>query len=668
MTSFKTQISPDNTHSILINKLILVGHRKNYVIPFYPGVNIIYGDSATGKSSILQLISYLLGGSSFLYEEEIESSVVYAALEVNLGPTLYTIKRDIYDNSRPIEVYKSDFDNIDKFFPKKFSPKYTITTPDGFYLDFLMQELNLPSIRLRQAPTQSDSTMVRLSFRDIFKFCHLDQEDIGSKHILDAANPVVAIKNKETFKYFFNLLDTNISDLAQEISEKTTFRNRLSEKYTLVSEFLRETEFESSFSISDSTEELDSQATALTEELEDIKKRIYADSENYRNLKDILSEITLQLNNSQHLKLSAELAIDRYSRLKNDYLNDIEKLKAIRVAKSIIGVSEHQEGPCPICDNLIELNTLREHFNISDQDKVNHELLVLNRRIKDLSEMIESEKNTIIKSQLDIKAFEIEQNRARRMLDESSNSVISPYISQRDGILIELTSINEKKHQLEKSLKIRNQQKAIFEEMEKSNTDISLLNEKLNKLRELAPSLDEILDGLSDFMIQYLKKIGIKNQHNISISKKNFLPDLRDRDYVKITSGGLRTILSIGHYANLHKTSLFLDMNFPRLLMIDTVGKYLGKTKDRFTETDVNEDKLENVADPEKYRNIYEYLCDIAESAEQRNLISQIILVDNDVPEYIKQKYSGFIVAHYSSDPDSGLQPGLIDDFQKYPE
>ena len=208
-----------------------------------------------------------------------------------------------------------------------------------------------------------------------------------------------------------------------------------------------------------------------------------------------MSEITLQLNNSQHLKLSAELAIDRYSRLKNDYLNDIEKLKAIRVAKSIIGVSEHQEGPCPICDNLIELNTLREDFNISDQDKVNHELLVLNRRIKDLSEMIESEKNTIIKSQLDIKAFEIEQNRARRMLDESSNSVISPYISQRDGILIELTSINEKKHQLEKSLKIRNQQKAIFEEMEKSNTDISLLNEKLNKLRELAPSLDEILDG-----------------------------------------------------------------------------------------------------------------------------------------------------------------------------
>lgn len=445
MTSFKTQISPDNTHSILIHRLILVGHRKNYVIPFYPGVNIIYGDSATGKSSILELISYLLGGSNFLYEEEIESSVKYAALEVNLGASLYTIKRDIFDTSRLIEVYKSNFDNIDQFFPKKFSPKYSINSPDGFYLDFLMQELGLPSIRIRQAPTQADSTMVRLSFRDIFKFCHLDQDTIGSKNILDAANPIVSLKNKETFKYFFNLLDTNISDLVEEISDKTSFKNRLSEKYELVSEFLRETEFESSFSISDSQEELDLQAKALTEELEEIKQRIYADSESYRELKDILSQITLELNNSQNLRLAAEGAIDRYSRLKNDYVNDIEKLKALRTAKSIIGVSENQEGQCPICDNPIELSSLREEFDISDQDKVNHELLVLNRRIKDLSEIIESEKQKLIKVELDIKVLESEQNKARRMLDESSNSVISPYISQRDGILVELASINEKK-------------------------------------------------------------------------------------------------------------------------------------------------------------------------------------------------------------------------------
>ncbi|EOQ8640893.1 AAA family ATPase, partial [Escherichia coli] len=47
-----------------INSLILVGVRKNYVTTFYKGLNVIYGDSDTGKSSILEFINYLLGASS----------------------------------------------------------------------------------------------------------------------------------------------------------------------------------------------------------------------------------------------------------------------------------------------------------------------------------------------------------------------------------------------------------------------------------------------------------------------------------------------------------------------------------------------------------------------------------------------------------------------------
>lgn len=666
MTSFKTPIPPNNTHSILIKQLILVGIRKNYVIPFFPGVNVIYGDSATGKSSILEIIKYLLGSSSFIYDEEIESSVNYAVIEVSFGSTTFTIKRDIFDSSKLIEVYKSTYENIDQVFPKKYSPNYKINSEDGFYLDFLMSALSLPAIKIRQAPTQADSNMVRLSFKDIFKYCYLDQDDVGSKEILDSGNPAVSIKNKQTFKYFFNLLDTNISDLEQEISELTTTKNQLLQKYKSVSEFLRETEFESSFAISDTSEELESQSNLLTEELEVIRGNIFASSEDYRNLKQILNEITQQLNLSENTRIASESAIERYSRLKNDYLNDIEKINAIKIAKSLIGVEDIQEGTCPLCDSRIVIDSIKDKLEISDTDKVNHEILALNRRVKDLKELINGEKNTYTKALMDIRLLEDEQEKARRMIDEESNLMISPYISQRDGILIELTSINEKRHQLNKSLKIRNQQKSIYEQIEKDEKTLETLSLKLEELKISAPSLEGILSDLSDLLAQYLKNVGIKDQRGISISQKSFLPILRDRDYSKITSGGLRTILSIGYYANLQKASLFVDMNLPRFLMIDTVGKYLAKTQDKYIETDLLEDKQENVSDPEKYKNVYDYLFKITESAEEKGLISQILLVDNDVPEYIKEKYAGFIVAHYSSDINSGLSIGLIDDAPQY--
>ncbi|EES8250330.1 AAA domain protein, partial [Escherichia coli EC1735] len=100
-----------------INSLILVGVRKNYVTTFYKGLNVIYGDSDTGKSSILEFINYLLGASSIDLADEIKTSVNYAALEVVINDTVFTIVRDIYDHKKAIEVYRCKFDDLHKHFP-----------------------------------------------------------------------------------------------------------------------------------------------------------------------------------------------------------------------------------------------------------------------------------------------------------------------------------------------------------------------------------------------------------------------------------------------------------------------------------------------------------------------------------------------------------------------
>ena len=131
-----TFVEPNNKPSIFISQLILIGGRKNYVVPFSRGVNIVYGDSATGKSSILECINYLLGSSKLIYDREIESSVRFIMMEVFLNGRPHVIRRDLFKPANPIEVYLTGLDLIDTVFPKKLTPSFGVAPgSDGYFSD-----------------------------------------------------------------------------------------------------------------------------------------------------------------------------------------------------------------------------------------------------------------------------------------------------------------------------------------------------------------------------------------------------------------------------------------------------------------------------------------------------------------------------------------------------
>ncbi|MDN2679465.1 AAA family ATPase [Janthinobacterium sp. SUN033] len=649
--------------SIIINQLILVGHRKNYVTQFNRGVNIIYGDSATGKSSILELINYALGAKNFIYEREIETSVKYLAIELSLNNITYVIKRDIFQPQKHVEVYQSTFDTLDTVYPKLLAADFSSSSaPDGYLSDFLLSALNLPILKVKEAPSKVESSMVRLSFRDLFKYNYLKQDDVGSKGFLGNGNWPLSNKNKQTFKYIFNLLDSNITGLEDELGRVTAQKNKLDSKYDSISEFLRETRFESSIELLDSRDELTRQVTILQENLSLINRSIVSDNQSYAYLKEKLVEISLGIKlNDLHTERSMA-AIERFSRLKNDYQIDVDKIKSIVEAKALIGDAAQSTFPCPICENTVHLNEINEEYQIDESKNATHEINSINRRIKDINLLIQQERDKLSIAKSEMLVLKEDEEKARRLLDVETSQIITPYLSERDGISSELATVKEKLRQVEDSAKIRRQHKLLFDEATSLGERIVNLTTKLNEMRKLAPSLEEVLSTLGDLLSSYLEIVNIKDRRDISISKSTLLPVLRNRDYGDITSGGLRTILSIGYLSILFNLTLRRDMNLPAFLMVDTVGKYLGKTQSKYNETDLKEDTKEGVSDPTKYKNMYSYMLSLAEAAEDLNIPCQILLVDNDVPVDVQRDYSGFTVAHFSSRGENGLPLGLIDD------
>lgn len=655
--------------NILINKLIVVGRTKDYTVNFNPGVNIIYGDSATGKSSILNLIDYLLGGKKFKSYPEIESAGRYAALDVTLNEDRYTIKRDLFDPKRVIEVYPCSYEKIGEHAITNYLPSYNLNAqyPDtGFYSDFLLDALNFSKVKLKESPTKDASKQVRLSFRDIFKYSYINQDVLGSVNFLKSDDWAVKTKNKEVFKYIFNALDSNVSNLEGLISDKTNERNKLDKTYRTVSDFLRDAEFETLIGLDDKIDIVDAEVDKIEKQIAQLNQDQVEDPEIYQAIKTELANLAMERRATVEDMQEQYLKIERFTRLKNDYLNDINKYKASVSAKRVIGEVEQEIELCPVCDNTLEVSVAKENFEITPQEKIVSEINILKRRARETESIANHAKLDWEKSQAKLKEIEGSEREGHKLQDK--NTAISPRVAERDIFVTKLGELIQHRKELVSRLKVRNKHSHLSTSKESLEKSIASLQEQLKELKKHTPTMTEVLENLADSLKVYLNFIRIKSPTGISFDEKTFYPKVRDIEYSDITSGGLRTIVGIGYMCALMEEALKSSISYPSFLMIDTVGKYLGKTKEQdYKEvTDQDADLNEAVSDPAKYKNIYEFIMDLSEKYESRNRICQFILVDNDVPDYIVKDLQRYIVAHYSSERLNGLPVGFIDDADSY--
>lgn len=291
------------------------------------------------------------------------------------------------------------------------------------------------------------------------------------------------------------------------------------------------------------------------------------------------------------------------------------------------------------------------------------ELNSLKRRIKDTEHIVNESRRQWEIEEARLREIDEQELKARELIDQNTKDLASPYLAERDMYVGQLGELKQKRKEFVSRLKIRNQHNLLTRKIKSLEISIAQLKERLDELREKAPSMADVLSSLADSLKDYLDFVKIKDPSGISLSSDKFTPIVRGIEYGNITSGGLRTIVGIGYLCSLIKEALKTKMSYPSFLMIDTVGKYLGKTHNRYESgTSLAEDSKEGVSDPLKYQNIYEYIIRLSSKYEQKNRTCQFILVDNDVPDHIVDKLSGFIVAHFSSERINGLPVGFIDD------
>jgi len=379
---------------ILLCKLILVGTRKNYEVSSLSRLNIIYGDSGTGKSSILNLIDYALGAKVVFNYPEIQEIAKYILLEIKLNGKIYTIKRDVFDSGKDIEVFASAIDGIDDVFSKKYYSNYNKKADElEYFSDFLLENLGVANVKIKKAPTKEDSAISRLSFRDIFKYCYLNQDSVGSKYILESNDWTVRNKNQEAFKYLFNLLDSSISQLQAELSEAKVQRDDIIRKHKTISSFLRDTQLEGYESLMNVRSKIDDEISFIKQEISKLNSEMISDSDDHDQLREDIGEHDAMLQELISQNEINELHIRNNIILKKEYALDIHKIEASLEVAEKISVPTQYSFDCPLCSTPILVNDVKVNFEEYDKLSLEKELRSVKKRLKEVDLLIQNIKD-----------------------------------------------------------------------------------------------------------------------------------------------------------------------------------------------------------------------------------------------------------------------------------
>lgn len=636
---------------LLVRKLIVKGIDSSYEAVFKEGLNVIWGDMDCGKSSILNLIDYCLGGSnSNLLYEEMSARGRSVQLEVDLSGTICTFQRSISHAESAIMVYMCGLDEIENAFPMLMSGSSTQEMPDGWVSDFILDSLGIAKVSIKESRYRDDANSDRLSFRDLMKLLYLKQTKVGADSLLNHGNNALFNKNIEVQKFVYNIHDNKISGLEKELAGEASELNKLKATQAAVYKFLADVKVSMQAASEEDIQLVEDDLQTLEENGEGLKRdyQFATDlalsmAEDIAGLKSELSKKRITIDDNLRKYKS-------FTSLKSTYQNDLECLKVSKITRDSISIDKLKEHElsCPLCRSRIPISS-----DYLEADVIDSEITSIRNRASGVQLMLDRIWNE--NKQLSEDADNISASLSKVSVDFDTLNIenISALLASIEKVERQKVELRVKMAQYKRDLSINNKYDDLSKKIESKETVVSRLKANIKIAQDALIGLDSVIETLSGIFRYYVRNSGLQNVHHVYFDKR-FIPHFRDISYYNHSSGGVRTITSILSFAARLKFLLKSPGNLPTFLMVDTPGQNIGRN--------VRDDEDSEFSDPVVYDKIFKRFVSICAYAKREKRICQIIVVDNDLPKFLVEGKNFHLVKRFSKH-GSVFEKGLINDY-----
>ena len=605
------------------------GNQSPVTYDFFPNkVNVITGDSSTGKSSLLRIIDYcLLSSRPAIVQEVINENVVWYGLSFHLNGKDYIIARLAPGKDKPVEdIYFSEGKELPEI-PRVNADSTKVTR-------LLNKEFGIDNIVLYQG-----KDTLRVSFRYFLIFCYLTEDIIATMNLyFDDAffkDKLYDLFLVQLLKLALGLDEVRESDLRQLLASyekklaslnrsykiQTTKTKNYDKNINSIRNFLLDlgmVDFSEMASISQ--EEVHRRAYNMILEYESVYKRIKQKSE--------LNELM-----QQEREIKRQIFI-------------VQKLKR--------EFDDYQKFLAESADSLMPIQYLNEHINE----------VLLHDETKDLLSVLQQ-------SLLDIKKASSEKDLSVSDLDSREDQLYAQLesikVKIKEASLVEknlndftwLYNFVELKHLLAKVGNPR--------DLSRFESDFASMNEKIagvkDKLHEQKQLNRQRMESLNEFVnIYYSMPHGVSDAYNSCVplydEVNRLLTLIRPEDNTQVTNVGSKSnymYLHLCFFLGLHEAVIANKSNFvPNFLFIDQPSIPYYENQDKGDKSHLDDkSKLKNA-----FGLINRAMERITKFSQKHPF--QIIMVEHADEEYWN-KLDYFDTRYvFTKEKDSGLIPKNI--------
>lgn len=584
--------------NIRLIELELTCRKSVEVIPF-ADFNYFYGEIGAGKSTIARLIDYCFGGE-IVMTPALQSEFVEVSLKltINDAPCLLSRARG---SNQVTATWGPEDAQEQVMLPARRASGVVIPGTEVEHLsDFVFHLAGLRPPKVRRSRQNEDSDLSRLSFRDLYAYCYLDQDDIDSSffHLDREADFARRLKSQSVLRYVLGYNQERVGELQSELEEIRESRLQAEKASELLIKTLAEAGIGSEVEIQSRLNALTEQETALKRQLEEARKGVSA---HQKHASDILRNRAQQFAGELEAIEDAEAQIGKVLVEDQRHVNEIfslsTKVQRVTSARALLnGVAfercprctqtlpQRESAHCPVCDQ-------KEPLPAEISTEVEATRKDFEARVKELRNMIARQQEQLKnlesrRKQLTAQKASVDAELSRVFLNYDPASIAN--IIQLEG---DLKSNIESVKYLRQLAMFLERAATLRKQADKDATKESALRSDLKKAREEAEkdtaNIKKLTVLFADCLIK-AKLPGFSENDAVEMNPPYYLPEvigvsgeIATISFATLGSGGIKTLFKACFAIALHRLAVAIKANLPSLLIIDSPMKNISERENK---------------------------------------------------------------------------------------